>query len=86
MQDVWKQLLFNQKMDEDGVCCTEADAFLLSIKDCLLRFLSAGKLLTNDEIQELINKHPMNTIAVRADGFSGLKKKRKKLVRKKKNV
>lgn len=80
MQDVWKQLLFDQKMDEDEECCTEADAFLLSIKDYLLRFLSTEKLLTNDEIQELIIKHPMNTIAVRADGFSGLKKKREKLV------
>ena len=80
MQNVWNQLVFAQKMDDDRECCAEADAFILSIKDLLLKFISNGKLLTNDEIQELINKHPMDTIAVRADGFSGLKKKRKKLI------
>ena len=80
MQDVWDQLLFAQKMDEERECCVEADAFILSIKVLLLKFFSNGKLLTADEVQGLIDEHPMNTIAVRADEFSGVKEKREGLI------
>lgn len=80
MQNVWDQLLFAQKMDEERECCVEADAFILSIKVLLLKFFSNGKLLTADEVQGLIDEHPMNTIAVRADEFSGVKEKKEGLI------
>lgn len=80
MQNVWDQLVFAQKMDEERECCEEANAFIYTIEDLLLRFFFEGKLLTTDEVQGLIDEHPMNTTAVRANEFSGLKGKREGLI------
>lgn len=80
MLNVWDQLDFAHKMDEDRECCEEADAFILTFEDLLLRFIHEGKLLTTDVVQGLIDKHPMNTTAVRANEFSGLKGKREGLI------
>ena len=82
MQNVWNQLIFAQKMDEDEDCKQEADAFIDVFAKLLLKHINDRQNLSIDEVESLSIKFVMNKTAIRADELAGFSEKRLGLIQK----
>lgn len=82
MQNVWNQLIFAQKMDEDEGCKQEADEFIDVFAKLLLKHISDRQNLSIDEVESLSIKFVMNKTAIRADELAGFSEKRLGLIQK----
>lgn len=80
MQNVWDQMVFAQKMDEEAECCKEADGFIEAVSALILKHLGTGCMLAPGEVDALIKEYPMRATAERADDLQNYTEKREGLI------